>query len=207
MRNAAAQRAFATALVCAALLALVAWLTQARIVREAHRHELAALASVLPPDAYDNDPLADRIRVTQRDAFGTSDAVTVLRGRLGGKPSALVVDAVAQGYAGPIRLIVGVRYDGSVTGVRIVEHAETPGLGDVFATDRGAWLATFRGRGSDTRWAVAKDGGDFDQFAGATITPRAIVAAVRKARDYCAANRDALFAAAESRTDPIESVR
>lgn len=193
-----ATRAFAVALpACAALVALVVWATHARIAREAHRHELAQLASVLPADAYDNDPLADRTTVTQPDAFGTREPVIVLRGRLGGKPSAVVVDAVAQGYAGPIRLLVGVRYDGGVAGVRIVEHAETPGLGDVFATDGGRWLGGFRGRGADAHWSVAKDGGDFDQFAGATITPRAIVAAVRKAREYCEANRDALFAAPE----------
>ena len=191
-------RALAVALpACAALLAIATWATHARIEREAHRHALALLASVLPPDAYDNDPLADRTTVTQPDAFGTREPVTVLRGRIGGRPSAVVVDAVAQGYAGPIRLLVGVRYDGGVAGVRIVEHAETPGLGDAFATDGGAWLARFRGRGADARWAVKKDGGDFDQFAGATITPRAIVAAVRKAREYCTANRDALFAAPE----------
>jgi electron transport complex protein RnfG len=190
-----ATRALAIALpICAALLGAIAWATRAHIVREAHRHELAMLASVLPPDAYDNDPLTDRTTRTQRDAFGTDAPVTVLRGRLAGQPSAVVVEAVAPGYAGPIRLLVGVRYDGGVAGVRIVEHAETPGLGDRFDTDRGAWLATFRGRGDDARWAVKKDGGDFDQFAGATITPRAIVAAVGRVRAWCAANRDALFA-------------
>lgn len=193
----AARRGLAIAVpACAALLASALWLTHARIVREQHRHELAALASVLPPETYDNDPLADRTTVVSRDAFGTDAPVTVLRARLRGAPSGVVVDAYATGYAGPVRLLVGVSYDGAVAGVRVVQHAETPGLGDVFATDGGAWLAAFRGRDAAARWAVRKDGGEFDQFAAATITPRGIVAAVRRAREYCAENRDALFAPA-----------
>lgn len=193
----AGRRALAIAVpLCALLLALAAWLTHARIASEERRHELALLASVLPPEIYDNDPLADRITLVQREAFGTDAPATVLRARRDGAPSAVVVDAVAQGYAGPIRLLVGVRMDGHVTGVRVVSHAETPGLGDVFATDGGRWLASFRDRDAATAWRVRKDGGDFDQFAGATITPRAIVAAVERARAWCATNRDILFAPA-----------
>jgi electron transport complex protein RnfG len=166
------------------------------------------MSAVLPADLYDNDPLADRILVRDRDAFGADEPVPVLRARRQGTPSALVLRATARGYVGPIRLLIGVRDDGTVLGVRVTRHQETPGFGDGIEPSHGDWITRFAGRSLDApapeRWAVRADGGDFDQFSGATITPRAIVTQVRKVLEYVALHRDALFAndAAASRIAP-----
>jgi electron transport complex protein RnfG len=103
----------------------------------------------------------------------------------------------AQGYSGTIRLLVGIDATGAVTGVRVLAHAETPGLGDKVDVRVSDWILGFNGRSlqnPDTSgWRVRKDGGDFDQFVGATITPRAVVGAVHDALQFFAANRDALL--------------
>ena len=134
---------------------------------------------------YDNDPLADRVQVLAPRWLGSGDAMTIHRGRRDGTPSALAIEAIApDGYAGPIRLIVGVDVDGRVLGVRITEHRETPGLGDPIDASRSDWIQSFVGRSigqpPEARWTVRKDGGEFDQFAGATVSPRAVVHAVRR---------------------------
>ncbi|GAP65446.1 electron transport complex subunit G [Mizugakiibacter sediminis] len=185
-------------LASAALIAGAWWLTRDRIAAAARAERLAALAEVLPPTLYDNDPLADRIEVRDR-ALGSDAAVPVYRARLHGRPAALVLEAIApNGYNGPIRLRIGIAWDGTLTGVRVLEHRETPGLGGQL--DSGGWLARFAGRSlhdpPEARWKVRKDGGDFDQFSGATVTPRAVVEEVRKVLAWYAANRAALFAPA-----------
>ncbi len=101
------------------------------------------------------------------------------------------------GYNGRIRLLVGIGFDGRVSGVRVTGHNETPGLGDAVEAEKSDWILGFKGRSltdpPPERWAVRKDGGDFDQFTGATITPRAVVRAVRQALAYYDAHRDTLF--------------
>ncbi|UXI67267.1 electron transport complex subunit RsxG [Tahibacter amnicola] len=182
-----------------ALLGLSGWLASGRIRNQAHREALSALAAVLPPDRYDNDPLADRIRVIDEAALGSAQPMPVLRARKDGQPAALVIEAIVpKAYAGPVRLQIGVDRRGAVTGVRVLEHHETPGLGDRFETDSGEWLAAIRGRSLDTtptaRWTVRKDGGDFDQFSGATTTPRAILERIARVLEFVKAHREALFA-------------
>jgi electron transport complex protein RnfG len=113
----------------------------------------------------------------------------VWRARRGGEPSALVLEAVApDGYSGAIDLLIGVRADGTISGVRVTAHRETPGLGDRIEVAKSDWIERFAGRSlrnpARAHWQVRRDGGDFDQFAGATVTPRAIVRAVRRALDY-----------------------
>lgn len=186
-------------LVCIAVL-IGAWTWLHPRIEAAREHaRLAALADVLPPGLYDNDPLTDRILV--RDPLlGTDQPLPVLRARLHDQPTALVLEAIApNGYGGPIRLRIGIRYDGTITAVRVIEQHETPGLGDQIEIDRSNWIARFTGRSlhdpSDDKWKVRKDGGDFDQFASATVTPRAVVEAVRKALRFYVENRGALFAA------------
>src|SRR5690606_19653834 len=120
--------------------------------------------------------------------------------RLDGAPSALVLPVVAQGYAGPIRMLVGVSADGRVLGARVVAHQETPGLGDWIEADRSDWIDDFRGRSLDdpalAGWRVRKDGGVFDQFAGATVTPRAVVKALALLLRYLERHGAELYAAA-----------
>ena len=121
------------------------------------------------------------------------------RARKAGQPVALVITPVApDGYSGIIKLLVGINVDGTLNGVRVVTHRETPGLGDAIDEKRSDWIHLFDNRSlldpPLERWAVRKDGGDFDQLTGATITPRAVVKAVRQTLLYYRDNQDALFA-------------
>jgi Na+-translocating ferredoxin:NAD+ oxidoreductase subunit G len=160
----------------------------------------AQLMSVLGGVPYDNDPLGDVVLVRDAELLGTDEPLAVHRARLAGAPVALLFHAVApDGYAGAIRLLVAVGADGRLLGVRVLEHRETPGLGDVIEERRSPWIHGFDGRSlgdpPPARWAVRSDGGDFDQFTGATVTPRAIVRAVRNVLVYHERHRERLLAA------------
>ena len=137
--------------------------------------------------------------VTSRPLLGTSEPVAVYRARKAGQPVALVISPIApDGYNGSIKLLVGINSDGTLSGVRVVGHRETPGLGDAIDESRSGWIHIFDnkslGNPLPERWKVKKDGGDFDQLTGATITPRAVVKAVRQALLYYRDNQEALFA-------------
>ena len=189
---------FAVAIVCIAVL-IGAWIWfSPRIVAQREHARLMELADALPPSLYDNDPLADRIMVSD-PLLGTDQQQPVLRARLRGQPTALVLQAVApNGYGGPIVLRIGIRQDGSVIAVRVLEQHETPGIGDPIERSKSDWIDQFRGRSlrdpDAGKWKLRKDGGDFDQLAGATVTPRAVVAAIGKALEYYRQNRANLFA-------------
>ncbi|WP_397572845.1 electron transport complex subunit RsxG [Silanimonas sp.] len=177
------------------LLALRA-LTAERIAEQQRASTLRALAVLLPKE-YDNDPQADRIDVVAPAWLGSDDALAVRRARRDGVLQALLLEAVApDGYNGDIRLLVGVDARGRVIGVRVVEHRETPGLGDPIEIARGPWITGFDGRSlSDPAadaWRVRRDGGAFDQLAGATITPRAVVGAVRRTLQFVETHGEAL---------------
>jgi electron transport complex protein RnfG len=180
------------------LLQVAHLLARGPIEAQAQRARGAELDRLLAPLRYDNDPFADRIQVRAPAWLGSDRAQTVLRVRQQGRPAALVLDVVApDGFGGPIRLQVALRADGALGGVRVRTHRETPGLGGQVEDDD--WLARLRGRSLQhpprERWRVRRDGGEFDQFAGASITPRAVVAALRHALDYGARHGDALYAA------------
>lgn len=167
-----------------AVLAVVHDVTRARVEATERARRAAAFERLLGGLHHDNDLLADRIEVRDAELLGTDAPVPVHRARLGGKPVAAIIEPVApDGYSGSIRLIVAVTPDGRLLGVRVLEHHETPGLGDAIEERRSGWIRSFDGRGLDDpplpRWKVRKDGGDFDQLTGATVTPRAVVAAVR----------------------------
>lgn len=182
----------------AVLLAGTYWLTADRIAEEQRRTKLAALYEIVPRESHSNDMLSDTTRVTAPDFLGTRAPVTVYRARRDGKPHAAVMEVVApDGYGGPIRLLVGIRVDGSLAGVRVVSHSETPGLGDFIEADKDDWIMQFEdlslGNPPQDDWAVSKDGGRFDQMTGATITPRAVVKAIRDALLYFRENKEELF--------------
>lgn len=187
--------------VVGALLVAITWESTAERIAENERAFLMrTLADVLPEGAYDNALHEDFITVTDPELLGTSAPVNVYRARLRDRPVAVVMAPVAPGgYSGPIRLLAGILADGTLSGVRVVSHRETPGLGDKVEVERDDWILGFEGRSLGRppreRWAVRRDDGVFDQFTGATITPRAVVSAVRDALIYFEANRDALFAA------------
>lgn len=184
--------------IAVALLAALYAATRDRIEAQRRASDLAALA-VLLPDGYDNDPLADRVAVAAGAALGLRAPGDAYVARRGSTPLGIVLPVVARdGYAGDIALRVGIRHDGTLVGVRVVSHRETPGLGDPIEAARSDWIHRFAGRSlGDPRrdaWTVRRDGGEFDQFAGATITPRAVVRAVARALDYHAARRETLYA-------------
>ncbi len=188
------------ALAAVALLALTERAARDRISQARAAAEQRALEIVLPSGRYDNDPLADRIEVEAPRWLGGDRPLPVWRARLAGQPAALVFEAEAtDGYAGTIRLRIGVEADGRISGVRVTDHRETPGLGDAIEAERSDWIRGFDGRAlgepATQDWRVRRDGGAFDQFAGATITPRAVVGAVRRALQYAASHGDALYAA------------
>lgn len=187
--------------VLGALLVAVTWdSTEERIAANERAFLLRTLAEVLPAGEYDNAVHEDAITVRDPELLGTSEAVTVYRARDGQAPVAAVLTPTAPaGYSGPMRLLVGIRADGRLSGVRVVSQRETPGLGDKVEVERSDWILDFAGRSLRNPlpedWAVQRDGGVFDQFTGATITPRAVVSAVRDALIYFRQHRDALFAA------------
>ena len=172
--------------------------TAERIAQNERDALLRQITTLVPAGEIDNDILADTHAVQAVDALG-ADTTTIYTGRRAGQPVAVVLSPVVapDGYNGPIRLIVGIRADGSLAGVRVLSHKETPGLGDKIDARRSDWITHFAGRSlgdpGPGRWKVKKDGGEFDQFTGATITPRAVVKAVKKTLDWTTAHRAELF--------------
>jgi electron transport complex protein RnfG len=184
------------------LVAIVHGTTAERIAENERQALLQGIHALVPPAEIDNDPLTDTVEVSAPEAFGSEQPVTVYRARKGGREIAVVFTVVApDGYSGAIRMLVGIRADGRLAGVRVVAHRETPGLGDKVEERKSDWIRGFDNRSlRDPKadgWAVKKDGGVFDQFTGATITPRAVVAAVHRALRYYASHREALFLVAQ----------
>ena len=180
------------------LIVLVAGITRERIVHNEQAWITQRLDALVPPATHDNDLLDDSIAVRSPDLLGTAQPVRIYRARRGGVPVAAVIRAIApDGYRGPIELLVAIAPDSRLIGVQVIRHNETPGLGDAFESRDVHWLDGFRGRSltdpPTQRWTVRRDGGDFDAFTGATITPRAIVKAVRNALDYYQRNSKQIF--------------
>jgi Na+-translocating ferredoxin:NAD+ oxidoreductase subunit G len=181
-----------------AVIAVVAGITRERIVHNEQAWITQRLDALVPPAMHDNDLLADSIAVTSPDLLGSAQPVRIYRARRGGAPVAALIRAIApDGYRGPIELLVAIGLDGRLIGVQVIRHNETPGLGDAFESRDVHWLGRFRGRSltdpPTQRWTVRRDGGDFDAFTGATITPRAIIKAVRNALDYYQRNSQRIF--------------
>ena len=186
------------AVVGTTLVALTEYTTSEAIAENERQLLLRNLYALLPRDRLDNDIATDTLQLPASTLLGTDDASTVYRARLGGEPVAAIFNSVApDGYNGKIHLLVGVYIDGRLAGVRVVKHAETPGLGDAVEIRKSTWINDFAGKSlanpTQERWRVKRDGGDFDQFTGATITPRAVVAAVRNTLLYYQQNADMIF--------------
>jgi electron transport complex protein RnfG len=187
------------AVIGGGLIGLSHELSRDRIAENQRARLRDTLHQVLDPAAHDNDLEASRRRVVAPELLGTAEPVDVFIATLRGEPVAALFATVApRGYSGPIELLVGVATDGSVTGVRVLSHRETPGLGDAVELRRSAWIEQFTGMDSarlgPAGWAVSKRGGHFDSITGATVTPTAVIEAVRDTLIYFRANRDALFA-------------
>lgn len=180
------------------LVAVVHEATRDRIAATARARALARFDQVLRGRLYDNDLLADTLTLRDPEMLGTTEAVTVYRARFQGQPVAFVLEPVApDGYSGTIRLLIAVTPDGTVLGTRTVSHHETPGLGDFIDAGKSDWMQRFTGKSlgnpAAARWRVRKDGGDFDQYTGATITSRAVVGTVGRTLEFFARHRDELL--------------
>lgn len=176
----------AAAIVCVTVLSLVNQQTAPRISEQRLAAKLAILAEVLPDADTNQSLLEDCLQVTNEQLLGKNTAQTLYRWRQQGSVAAYLIETTApDGYSGNIDLIVAVTPDGTVLGSRVLDHKETPGLGDKIETRRSDWMFSFNQKTvtneNAAKWAVRKDGGDFDQFTGATITPRAVINAIRNA--------------------------
>lgn len=189
-----------------ALLSGVHWLTADRIAEQERRAMLVQLHEIIPADRYDNELRDDRTSFRDEAHFPGGQTVTAYRARQDGQPVAVILRfAAPDGYNGAIQLLAGIESDGRLAGVRVTSHKETPGLGDFVETAKSDWIRDFEGKSlrspQPAGWQVRRDGGEFDQFTGATITPRAVVEAVRRALTYYESHREALFEAPRARAE------
>ncbi|MBF0469737.1 MAG: electron transport complex subunit RsxG [Gammaproteobacteria bacterium] len=174
-------------------------------IAERHREDLlTSLHEVVPAALFDNDLLDQPLKITRAD--GTQ--VTVYRGTDHNRVTALAYEAETQsGYSGEIRIIMGVNASGEIIGVRVLSHAETPGLGDKIEVAKNDWILQFNGlsMGNPSRsgWRVKKDGGNFDAFSGATITPRAVLEAIEKGLDFFSEFKPQLITLTTSTVTPL----
>ena len=187
------------AVIGTAILASTFKLTHSLIAQSEEAEKLKLISQVVPNTLYDNDLSKDALTIPASAQLGTDGDTPAYRGRLKGQPSVVVLESIApDGYSGKIGMIVAIDYAGAVTGVRVVWHKETPGLGDYIDFAKNKWISLFTGtshqRYKEDDWKVKKDGGQFDYMAGATITPRAVVKAVHNALHYFEDNREHLFA-------------
>ena len=180
---------FVVAAIAAILLGLTDMVTREPIAAAQKAALHKALQQVLPQ--HSNDPQLDKIVL---DTDGSLLDIYPAKDKTG-SIIALAWEVVApDGYSGSIRILVGVRPDGSIYAIRVTDHKETPGLGDGIVKN-DSWLAGFMDQSlSSTTWKVKKDGGDFDQFTGATISPRAVVKAVKAALVFFNSHKQAILA-------------
>ena len=188
------------ATLASALLVMGDLETRADIAMRQAEDLKASLSQVLPDEMHDNDLLSDIVTLP---AQGDEKApLKVYRAHKGDRISAVAFEISAIGYAGPVTSIMGVDANGNVLGVRVLSHAETPGLGDKIEVSRTRWILGFDGHSlgntTDKQWHVKKDGGEFDQFTGATITPRAVVKSVYEGLQRFEQHRETLLAPAPS---------
>ena len=180
------------------LVAVTHYLTKDQIKQQEQAQLLSVLNQVIPHDLHDNE-LFSSCTLVQAEELGTEQAMPAYIAKLNGEPSAIAIEAIApDGYNGAIKVIVGMKVDGTILGTRVLSHQETPGLGDKIDLRVSDWILSFTGKqvtdSNLDRWKVRKDGGDFDQFTGATITPRAVVKSVKQAVQYVNQNNQALLA-------------
>ncbi|WP_456447790.1 electron transport complex subunit RsxG [Thiolapillus sp.] len=190
----------------ATLVSLTWTATAERIARNQQEAFLHNVYKLIDKKEIDNDLLKDVITLNT-PALAKSE-IKVYRARKQGQPVAVIFSPVqAPGYASPINLMVGIRYDGTLGGVRVLSHLETPGLGDKIDEEKSDWILSFTGKSLGNpppdKWKVKKDGGVFDQFTGATITPRSVVGTVKKVLEYYAREKENLFKKPAEKIDEV----
>jgi len=188
----------AFALAFTSLMTIVYQVTKAPIAQSEAKARIALFQQVVPHDRYDNNILEDTIGIAPSILLGNKKPTVAHIARKHGEPTAIILEAIAHdGYSGDIKLLVAINTNGAISGVRVLKHIETPGLGDYIDIAKSNWIKLFDNESliktSSGKWAVKKDGGKFDYMAGATITPRAVVNAVHKVLQFFEENKTTLF--------------
>jgi len=190
---------WAMAAICSAALVMGYKATYLDIKQRMREDMQASLQQVIPSQLYDNDILANKIEIpVDSKVMAGKSVIQVYRASKENKITALAYQLTGNGYAGPIEIMLGVDINGKVLGTRVISHSETPGLGDKIEIQRNNWIESFigltLGNPPISKWKVKKDGGQFDQFTGATITPRAVVRAVKQGLEFFQQHRTELLA-------------
>lgn len=186
------------AIVTTAAIAATYLSTRDAIAAQERAAQAKALLQIVPRSRHDNSMLDDVLPVSDSALLSLPGPEQIHIARQRGEVVAVIIPAVApDGYGGTIKLITGINADGSIAGVRVVAHNETPGLGDKVDLKKSDWVLGFNGKSLQNpqpeRWKVKKDRGEFDQFTGATITPRAVTKAVYQTLQYFAQNKKTLL--------------
>lgn len=194
----------AFAFVGTLLLAYMFEITRAPIEASEKEARLALFKQILPESSYDNDLLKDTVLIAPNEQLGNHLPTIANIAKIDNKTVGVILEAVAHdGYSGDIKLLIAIRADGSISGVRVLAHKETPGLGDYIDIAHGNWIKLFNDESvhktPPENWQVKKDGGKFDYMVGATITPRAVVKAIFKSVQYFETNKQTLFAVANEK--------
>ena len=197
------------ALITALVLATTDRITEDRIAESERLAAQKALFEIVPLARHNNDLLVDLQPIPEQYwlALGLDNGGDVHIARLDDQPVAAIVPSITKdGYSGDIAMIVGINFDGTVAGVRVVEHKETPGLGDKVELRKSDWILSFNGKSLNnpelSKWNVKKDRGDFDQFTGATITPKAVIHQIAKTLEYFEKDRERLLSAINFSDNP-----
>jgi electron transport complex protein RnfG len=190
------------ALAAALLLGLADLATRGVIQLRLEEDLKAKLEEVIPAEMHDNDLLFDTVTLPSADAnLGANETIVYLAKKAGDVNAVCFKFVAPDGYAGAISLVMGIDKNGEILGVRVISHTETPGLGDKIEISKSKWILSFNGKSLDNvsfeQWAVKKDNGLFDQFSGATITPRKVVIAIRRGLEFYKANQATLLATGE----------
>jgi len=190
------------ALAAAILLGVADLVTRDVIQLRLEEDLKAKLEEVIPAEMHDNDLLFDTVTLPSADAnLGANETIVYLAKKQGDVNAVCFKFVAPDGYAGAISLVMGIDKNGEILGVRVISHTETPGLGDKIEISKSKWILSFNGKSLDNvsfeQWAVKKDNGIFDQFSGATITPRKVVLAIRRGLEFYKANQATLLATGE----------
>jgi electron transport complex protein RnfG len=190
------------ALVAALLLGMADLVTRDVIQLRLEEDLKVKLEEVIPAELHDNDLLLDTVTLPSADAnLGANETIVYLAKKAGEVNGVCFKFVAPDGYAGAISLVMGIDKNGEILGVRVISHTETPGLGDKIEISKSKWILSFNGKSLENvgfeKWAVKKDNGIFDQFSGATITPRKVVLAIRRGLEFYKANQATLLATGE----------
>jgi len=193
------------------LLTTIYGITKAPIAENERQAKLALLKQVIDDSLYDNDVLTTTVSVPASTLLGTKQAGIANIATRNHKPIAVILEAIAaDGYAGDIKLLVAILTNGEISGVRVIAHKETPGLGDYIDIAKDNWINIFNGKSLQQQaaaWQVKKDGGEYDYKVGATITPRAVVKQVARTLQYFQQHRESLLTPSNSNNSQTRKMK